>query len=101
MKTGTDLLDPVARAEAPVLRAWPTVRLRDLWEMQELAWGAAARVVAPALVMVAAEDHVVDAAGRAAWCGSSTALRRSATCASRTAPTSCPATGTAPWSLRS
>jgi carboxylesterase len=63
VKTGTDLLDPVARAEAPVLPAWPTARLRDLWELQELAWGAAARVVAPTLVMVAAEDHVVDNAG--------------------------------------
>jgi carboxylesterase len=63
VKTGTDLLDPVARAEAPVLPAWPSARLRDLWEMQELAWGAAARVEAPVLVMVAAEDHVVEADG--------------------------------------
>ena len=46
-----------------MLAAWPTVRLRDLWDVQELAWGAAARVVAPALVMVAAEDHVVEASG--------------------------------------
>lgn len=63
VKTSTDLLDPVARAEAPVLAAWPTARLRDLWEVQELAWGAAARVEAPTLVMVAAEDHVVEASG--------------------------------------
>ena len=42
-KDTTDLLDDAARAEAPVLRAWPSARLRDLWEMQDLAWGSAAR----------------------------------------------------------
>ncbi|MGZ3444758.1 MAG: alpha/beta hydrolase [Myxococcaceae bacterium] len=66
LKDATDLLDAQARAEAPVLRAWPTARLRDLWEVQDLAWGSAARVTCPILVMVAAEDHVVDPAGAAA-----------------------------------
>ena len=65
-KETTDLLDPEARAEAPVLLAWPSARLRDLWEMQDLAWGSALRVTCPVLVMVAAEDHVVDPGGAAA-----------------------------------
>ena len=66
LKDTTDLLDAEARADAPVLRAWPSARLRDLWEVQDLAWGSAARVTCPVLVMVAAEDHVVDPAGAAA-----------------------------------
>ncbi len=66
LKDTTDLLDVEARAEAPVLRAWPLARLRDLWEMQDLAWGSAARVTCPVLVVVAAQDHVVDPAGAAA-----------------------------------
>ena len=65
-KETTDLLDPEARVAAPVLRAWPSTRLRDLWEMQDLAWGSALRVTCPVLVMVAAEDHVVDSGGAAA-----------------------------------
>jgi len=65
LKTATDLLDEAARAEAPVLRAWPSARLRDLWEVQDLAWGSAARVTCPVLVLVAGEDHVVDEAGAA------------------------------------
>jgi len=65
-KKTTDLLDPEALAAAPVLRAWPSTRLRDLWEMQDLAWGSARRVTCPVLVMVAAEDHVVDPGGAAA-----------------------------------
>jgi len=65
-KDTTDLLDPHARAEAPVLPAWPSARLRDLWEMQDLAWGSARRVTCPVLVLVAAEDHVVDPSGAAA-----------------------------------
>ncbi|RPH70631.1 MAG: alpha/beta fold hydrolase [Myxococcaceae bacterium] len=65
LKDATDLLDEGARAEAPVLRAWPSARLRDLWEIQDLAWGSAARVTCPVLVLVAAQDHVVDEAGAA------------------------------------
>jgi len=65
-KDTTDLLDTEARAEAPILRAWPSPRLRDLWEMQDLAWGSALRVTCPVLVMVGAQDHVVDEAGAAA-----------------------------------
>lgn len=65
-KDTTDLLDTDARAGAPILRAWPTARLRDLWDVQDLAWGSARRVTCPVLVMTAAEDHVVDEAGASA-----------------------------------
>jgi carboxylesterase len=65
-KSATDILDPVARAESPVLPAWPSARLRDLWETQDLAWGSAARVTSPVLVLVAAQDRVVQADGAAA-----------------------------------
>jgi len=62
-KSTTDLLDPDARAEAPVLTAWPLVRLGDLWEVQHLAWRAAQQVEAPVLLAVARNDHVVDSRG--------------------------------------
>jgi carboxylesterase len=65
-KTATDILDPAVRADSPVLPAWPAARLRDLWETQDLAWGSAARVTSPVLVMIAGQDHVVDAGGAAA-----------------------------------
>ena len=66
LKDTTDLLDESARAEAPLLPAWPMARLRDLWEVQDLAWGSAARVSCPVLVVVGAQDHVVEEAGAAA-----------------------------------
>lgn len=62
-KSTTDLIDPAARAEAPVLTAWPLRRLRDLWKVQDLAWAAAPRVEAPVLLAVARHDHVVDVRG--------------------------------------
>jgi len=62
-KSATDLVDPSARAEAPVLTAWPLRRLRDLWEIQALAWSAAPLVEAPVLLAVARNDHVVDSRG--------------------------------------
>jgi len=34
--------------------------------MQDLAWGSARRVTCPVLVLVGAEDHVVDSSGAAA-----------------------------------
>jgi esterase/lipase len=34
--------------------------------MQDLAWGSATRVTSPVLVVVAAQDHVVDESGAAA-----------------------------------
>lgn len=62
-KSTTDLLDPLARAAAPVLAAWPTRRLRDLWDVQDLARASARSVQAPVLLVVARQDHVVDVEG--------------------------------------
>jgi carboxylesterase len=62
-KTGTDLSDPEALAEAPVLPAFPVARLRDLCTLQNLAVGDATRVRCPTLVAVAEQDHVVDPEG--------------------------------------
>ncbi|MFP2909435.1 alpha/beta hydrolase [Pyxidicoccus sp. 3LFB2] len=62
-KTGTDLSDPVALAEAPVLPAFPVARLRDLCTLQTLAVQDVARVRCPTLIAVAEQDHVVDPEG--------------------------------------
>ncbi|AKQ63170.1 Lipase LipU [Myxococcus hansupus] len=62
-KTGTDISDPEALAEAPVLPAFPVARLRDLCTLQTLAIPDAARVRCPTLVAVAEQDHVVDPEG--------------------------------------
>jgi len=62
-KSTTDLLDPVVRAAAPVLAAWPLRRLRDLWNIQDLAWASAPKVRAPVLLATARHDRVVDARG--------------------------------------
>jgi carboxylesterase len=64
-KGATDLADPRARAEAPILRRWPSARLQDLWTIQDRAQAALARVKAPALVAVASDDHVVSPEGGA------------------------------------
>jgi carboxylesterase len=62
-KSTTDLLDPVARAAAPVLPAWPLRRLEDLWAVQDLARAGAGKVRAPVLLAVSRHDSVVDAKG--------------------------------------
>jgi carboxylesterase len=62
-KTATDLSDPLALAEAPILPAFPSVRLKDLWEVQEAALAEAPLVRCPTLVVVAEHDHVVDPEG--------------------------------------
>jgi carboxylesterase len=62
-KSTTDLLDPLARAAAPVLAAWPLRRLRDLWEVQDLARASAPQVQSPVLLVAARQDHVVDIRG--------------------------------------
>ncbi len=62
-KTATDLSDPVALAEAPILPAFPSARLNDLWEVQAAALLEASRVRCPTLVAVAEQDHVVDPEG--------------------------------------
>ncbi len=63
LKTGTDLSDPAVLAEAPILPAFPSARLQDMWELQDAAMNALPRVRSPALVAVAQQDHVVDPEG--------------------------------------
>ncbi len=62
-KNGTDLESPEALAEAPILSAFPSARLNDLWALQDAAFAALPRVRCPVLVAVAAQDHVVDPEG--------------------------------------
>jgi carboxylesterase len=62
-KTGTDVSDPAVLAEAPILPAFPSARLQDLWTLQDAALEALPRVRCPALVAVAEQDHVVDPEG--------------------------------------
>ncbi|MBN1204605.1 MAG: alpha/beta fold hydrolase [Myxococcaceae bacterium] len=62
-KTATDLSDPVALADAPILPAFPSARLNDVWILQEVALADAPLVRCPTLVVVAEQDHVVDPDG--------------------------------------
>jgi carboxylesterase len=62
-KSATDLSDPVALAEAPILPAFPSARLNDLWAVQVAALEEAPLVRCPTLVAVAEQDHVVDPEG--------------------------------------
>ena len=62
-KDGTDIEDAAVRAEAPVLERFPTVRLRDLWEVQRRSREGWSRVRARTLIAVAKGDRVVDAKG--------------------------------------
>ncbi|AKF83944.1 alpha/beta hydrolase [Myxococcus fulvus 124B02] len=62
-KTGTDISDPAALAEAPVLSAFPVARLRDLVTLQDEAARRVEQVRCPVLVAVAEQDHVVDPEG--------------------------------------
>ncbi len=62
-KSATDLEDPDARADAPILSAYPSERLLDLLEVQDAARAAMPRVRAPCLVVSAAHDHVVSERG--------------------------------------
>lgn len=61
-KHSVDLADPVARARAPVVPAFPSRLLRDFWALQDLALEALDRVRAPTLIALGARDHVVDLA---------------------------------------
>lgn len=79
-KTGTDISDPEALAEAPVLPAFPVARLRDLCTLQTLAIRDAARVRCPTLVAVAEQDHVVDPEEGGGSHGASPRRRRCASC---------------------
>ncbi|MFZ5469076.1 MAG: alpha/beta hydrolase [Myxococcota bacterium] len=62
-KDGTDIDDPEARAQAPVLEAFPSSRLFDLWRVQQKAREAMGQVRAPTLIAVAQRDKVVAADG--------------------------------------
>ncbi len=57
-KSATDLADPAALAEAPLLRRWPTERLYDLWTLQDRARAILPKIKTPALIAVSAHDHV-------------------------------------------
>ncbi len=69
-KEGTDLSDPHERAEAPVLPAFPSARLRDVFTLQDEARAALSKVRCATLVVSARKDHVV-----AAGAGVEVALR--------------------------
>ncbi len=62
-KTGTDIEEPTARAEAPVLAGFPSARLYDVWALQDRAREALPLVRVPVLIAVALHDHVVSAGG--------------------------------------
>lgn len=62
-KTASDIEDPTALADAPILRAWPSERLADLWKVQDHAREAMPRITAPSLIAISAQDHVVAADG--------------------------------------
>ena len=59
-KTTTDLEDPIARADAPILSRYPLARLYDLFTIQDHARAVLKDVQCPALVAAAEQDHVVD-----------------------------------------
>lgn len=60
-KNSVDLEDPHLRNLAPVLPAFPSTRLRDVWALQQQARAALADVRCPVFIAVARHDHVVDA----------------------------------------
>lgn len=62
-KVSTDICDPMARAEAPILPAFPMARLDCLFNLQAAARADVPRVRSPTLVAVAEQDHVVDPQG--------------------------------------
>ena len=62
-KDATDIADPVALKEAPLMARWPTRRLLDLFALQHRARQKMHAVKAPSLVMVAQSDHVVTPEG--------------------------------------
>lgn len=63
LKDTTDIEDPVVRAQAPVLPAFPTARLADLWAVQGRAREAMGYVACPSLIAYARKDHVVSKRG--------------------------------------
>ncbi len=62
-KDASDIADPEALREAPMLSSWPTQRLFDLFSLQARVRTQMAHVTCPALVMTALKDHVVTPEG--------------------------------------
>jgi carboxylesterase len=62
-KRSTDIEDPVAREDAPLLAGFPSARLHDLWILQDKVRETVASVRTPALIATAKNDHVVSRDG--------------------------------------
>ncbi len=62
-KDASDIADPEALRDAPILSSWPTRRLLDLFTLQARTRLQMAHVTCPALVMTALKDHVVTPEG--------------------------------------
>ncbi len=62
-KHGTDIEDPVARREAPVLAGFPSARLHDVWILQDKVREVAPNLATPTLIVMAKNDHVVSLQG--------------------------------------
>ncbi len=60
VKRGSDIQDPRARADNPLLPRYPSARFRDLWALQALVQREVPFIEAPCLVAVARHDHVVE-----------------------------------------
>ena len=76
VKTGTDIEDPISRSEAPILPAFPSARIYDVWTLQDRARQAAGSVRPPVLIAVATGDHVVSIKGARALARSLTQAAR-------------------------
>lgn len=62
-KSASDIEDPLAHADNPLLPRYPLGRLFDLFRVQDHARAALPEVTAPALVMASPNDHVVSPKG--------------------------------------
>jgi len=62
-KPSTDIQDPIQRQAAPLLPAFPSARLVDLWMLQDEAAQVAPRIRTPVLIAMADHDHVVSLKG--------------------------------------
>ena len=62
-KRSTDIEDPVAREDAPLLAGFPSARLHDLWILQDKVRETMASVRTPALIATAKNDHVASRDG--------------------------------------
>jgi carboxylesterase len=62
-KVSSDIEEPKARAEAPILPRFPSARLRDLWEIQAQSRARWREVRAPTFILMGRKDHVVGMRG--------------------------------------